>query len=383
MNGKDLHEALEYVGPDLIDMAETATFPSGFWKPLLTTAACMALLLGLGKLAVRQLPAAVPEIPQAVVPAEFPEVSDPQTLETETCDSVSPEERFYTWFPQIDRNSMASYIQSHPDVLKQGWDKLFIDESDPGRPETGIYTIQGDPILAVNAEHQILLIRVSGETYRGVLAIANDATRLRLAPSSQIGTDGETVGVIAETNNGILAINGSGFSDEDGIGNGGQLWGYAMCSGTEYNENQHLSDVYRRLEIDRDGQFRLAGTQEPIGDEVEHALEFGPALLKDSQILVDETCGYTGLHPRAVIGQGEQGQIMMLVIEGRMPDYSIGTDVIQCAKLLSRYGCQTALNLDGGTSAVLWYNGKTVTRCSNPQLPNGRALPTAFVYTTD
>ena len=39
-----------------------------------------------------------------------------------------------------------------------------------------------------------------------------------------------------------------------------------------------------------------------------------------------------------------------------------------------------AMNLDGGTSAILWYDGEYVTRCSNTALPEGRTLPNAFVY---
>ena len=39
-----------------------------------------------------------------------------------------------------------------------------------------------------------------------------------------------------------------------------------------------------------------------------------------------------------------------------------------------------AMNLDGGTSAILWYDGEYVTRCSNPACPEGRQLPNAFVY---
>jgi exopolysaccharide biosynthesis protein len=38
------------------------------------------------------------------------------------------------------------------------------------------------------------------------------------------------------------------------------------------------------------------------------------------------------------------------------------------------------MNLDGGTSAIMWYDGEYITKCSNQNLPEGRPLPTAFVY---
>ena len=68
-----------------------------------------------------------------------------------------------------------------------------------------------------------------------------------------------------------------------------------------------------------------------------------------------------------------------LVIEGRLLD-SRGVSVDECSAILERHGCMQAMNLDGGTSAILWYDGESVTRCSNPALPDGRQLPNAFVY---
>ena len=69
----------------------------------------------------------------------------------------------------------------------------------------------------------------------------------------------------------------------------------------------------------------------------------------------------------------------MLVIEGRFLD-SMGCPVIECVDIMMRHNCLTAMNLDGGTSAIMWYDGEYVTRCSNTALPYGRTLPNAWVY---
>ena len=379
MNGKDLHDAVEFVGQDLIDLSEKQRFDRSIWRTMLPMAASLLLIAGLWSVSSRHLTSVVPsETTQSEAqPAEEPNSSEqevpPPEQETLHTDRSLP---LFEQFPQLQSPSMEAYLQAHPELDTE---TISLNNANPDDTGTGILTVQGDEVLAIDMQNQILLIRVTGENYRGVLAIANDPTRLRLHPSSQLGTAGETVGTIAQDHNGILAISASGFLDEGGSGDGGQLLGYAMHSGVSCNETAHLSDPYRRLEINQDGQFRLAGIQEDISADVEHAMEFGPALIKNGEILVDETCGFTGIHPRAAIGQGENGQIMMLVIEGRMPGYSLGTDVIQCAEILSRYGCQTALNLDGGTSAILWYDGEYVTKCSNSNLPEGRLLPNAFV----
>ena len=71
----------------------------------------------------------------------------------------------------------------------------------------------------------------------------------------------------------------------------------------------------------------------------------------------------------------------MLVIEGRLPEVSLGAGLPTCAEILKAYGCETAIPLDHGTSAILWFDGEYVIRCSNRALPQGRLLPTAFVVT--
>ena len=81
-------------------------------------------------------------------------------------------------------------------------------------------------------------------------------------------------------------------------------------------------------------------------------------------------------------GAGDQG-IYMLVIEGRYPDEGIrGTSVNTCADILLAYGCRNAINMDGGSSAILWYDGEYVTQSSSVTLryTGGRPLPNAWVY---
>ena len=47
---------------------------------------------------------------------------------------------------------------------------------------------------------------------------------------------------------------------------------------------------------------------------------------------------------------------------------------------MTKHDCMQAMNLDGGTSAMIWYKGKYIMRSSNPALTAGRTLPNAFVY---
>ena len=289
------------------------------------------------------------------------------------------EENFYTLFYEIDKPSLEAYLSEHPEALENGWDNLYINEAGLDDSGTSIQTIHGEQVLAIDAKNQVLLVRVSGSGYLGVLAIAKDPSRLSLYPSSQLGVTGEYSGTIAENHNGIIGIAASGFIDPNGNGNGGLLAGYAMCDGTAYG-NAHMGWGYKRIELHEDDLFYIKDASDPVDEETTDAVEFQPALIIDGTIVVDSNCGWTGLQPRTCIGQSDKYEILMLVIEGRMPLRSTGTHVIECAEILKRHGCMQAMNLDGGTSAMMYFDGEYITKCSNQALASGRPVPTAFVY---
>ncbi len=310
-------------------------------------------------------------------------LTDEIVTDVEVIPEVDPEEvaeeNFYQLFYEIDQPSLEAYLAEHPEALENGWDNLYINEAGLDDSGTSIQTIHGEQVLAIDAKNQVLLVRVSGSGYLGVLAIAKDPSRLSVYPSSQLGVTGEYSGTIAENHNGIIGIAASGFIDPNGNGNGGLLAGYAMCDGTAYG-NAHMGWGYKRIELHEDDLFYIKDASDPVDEETTDAVEFQPALIIDGTIVVDSNCGWTALQPRTCIGQSDKYEILMLVIEGRMPLRSTGTHVIECAEILKRHGCMQAMNLDGGTSAMMYFDGEYVTKCSNQSLPYGRPLPTAFVY---
>lgn len=285
---------------------------------------------------------------------------------------------FYELFSEIDRSSMEGYVKRNPSAIAEGWENIYINEAGLDDEGTDIYTRQGDQVLAIDAKNGALLIRVAGKGYKGILALAKDPARVSVQASSTIGSYGSCAGEIAQAHNGILAMTGSGFIDPSGTGNGGILAGYAMCDGVEYGE-AHMGWGNKRVELHEDNLMYITDAQSEVSADTTDAVEFTPALIVDGEILVDENCGWNAINPRAVVGQNENHDIMMLVIEGRQLD-SLGTGVVECADILARYDCMQAMNLDGGSSAIMWYDGEYVTRCGNNALANGRPMPNAFVY---
>lgn len=310
------------------------------------------------------------------------------THETDTkTDELTPEElekqaeeAFYELFWELDRSSMEAYLAQYPDTLANGWDHIYINEAGFDDQGTSIQTTFGEQVLAIDAKNAVLLVRISGKGYRGVLAVGKDPSRLSIEMASTLGVAGQLSGEIAAAHNGVLAMNANGFLDPGGAGNGGLLAGYSMSNGTAYGE--HFSAyAYKRIELHEDNLFYIKDALSPVSEDCTDAAEFTPALIVDGKKIMDDY--WTGEQPRACIGQSEKYEILMLVIEGRYPlEGILGTSVNNCSEILLQHKCMQAINLDGGSSAMLWFDGEYVTQSSSSPLryTGGRPLPNAWVY---
>lgn len=298
---------------------------------------------------------------------------EPQPVEND------PEAEFQMAFPMLNYASFQRYLDEHSETLENGWAHIRINEAGFDDEGTSIETQQGDQVLAVDAEYGILLVRVSGDGYRGVLAICHYPELLRLEMAENYGVEGEPAGKLASDHGGILAMNANGFQDPNGKGNGGQLAGWCMAQGEEHG--YHFGgDVYQRIELSENGlDCRIVPASAPVGEGTYNAVEFTPVLIRDGEKIEDSF--WTGEQPRACFGTGDQG-LYMLIIEGRYPDEGIrGTSVNTCSDILLSYGCRNALNMDGGSSAILWYDGEYITQSSSfLRYTGGRPLPNAWVY---
>jgi exopolysaccharide biosynthesis protein len=64
-----------------------------------------------------------------------------------------------------------------------------------------------------------------------------------------------------------------------------------------------------------------------------------------------------------------------VVVDGRQPATAVGMSHHELAGLMQRLGCTDALNLDGGGSSTLWYEGKVMNQPSDSApRPVGNAL---------
>jgi hypothetical protein len=85
------------------------------------------------------------------------------------------------------------------------------------------------------------------------------------------------------------------------------------------------------------------------------AISGGPLLVREGR--PESFFGSQARHPRTAIGWSETHYIL-LVVDGRQKDLSIGMTFPELADYLLNLGCTEAMNLDGGGSSTFWMHGK-------------------------
>ena len=173
----------------------------------------------------------------------------------------------------------------------------------------------------------------------------------------------------AAVNNAILAINGDYY--------GANSTGYVIKNGILYRDAVRDNASYGDLAIYADGSFEIVyedevTAQELIDQGVVNLLAFGPALVKNGEIVVDtstEVGRAMASNPRTAIGIIDENHYLIVVADGRTTE-SEGLSLYQMAEIMKEYGATTAYNLDGGGSSTLYFNGQVI---NNPTT-NGNTI---------
>lgn len=118
------------------------------------------------------------------------------------------------------------------------------------------------------------------------------------------------------------------------------------------------------LAIFPDGRMEVRHSEELTGKQyvemgAETVLSFGPYLIRDGEMSenVFSSSSLKNKNPRCAIGMVEPGHYVAIMAEGRLAR-SGGITVNHLALLMRAKGCQVALNLDGGQTAVMCFMGK-------------------------
>lgn len=215
-------------------------------------------------------------------------------------------------------------------------------------------------------------IRYKGST--GYVIVVLDPKRVVLGMPSFYGGNGLLLEQFVENYDAIGGINAGGFLDDGGAGLGGQPDGITIVNGVMYNDDM-IGGV---AGMDPEGKLCVGYFSPEYCYELNlvDACSFNPVILINGKPVGMDSLE-SGVNPRTCIGQREDGAIVMIVFDGRQ-FYSTGVTYADCAAVMIQYGCVNAINMDGGSSSCMYYNGEMKNHPSGAA-GGSRYLPNAWL----
>lgn len=105
-----------------------------------------------------------------------------------------------------------------------------------------------------------------------------------------------------------------------------------------------------------------------------HIISGGPFLIQNGTIFIDtkeeKLTTITGRNPRTLIGYTKDNELILATVDGR-ENQSVGMSLYEAAKFMQKLGCINAINLDGGSSSVMYLKGRIT---NNPPMTGGIPL---------
>lgn len=226
----------------------------------------------------------------------------------------------------------------------------------------------------------IKLYSIKTKTFNGKALEISDPLSIKTAYTSYLGTKGEPLSKIAFNKKAIAAINAGGFLDYFSTGSGGIPNSFLMSNGNIVYIDKDLSmnDEVDVVGFNEDGVL-IVGVHK-LNDlmkyRIKEAVCFGPPLVVNGKPVIAKGDGGWGIAPRTAIGQKKTGEVIFVVIDGRTLG-CLGATLKELQDVLLELGAYTAVNLDGGSSSTMYFNGRIINK---PATPLGeRNIASAFI----
>ena len=145
------------------------------------------------------------------------------------------------------------------------------------------------------------------------------------------------------------------------IRNGEIRWDKTKARDSKYARQRPCLDV---LAVYDDGSMKAYISDEMTAEEyiengARQTFAFGPWLIRDGEINEAEGTLY-GAEPLVGLGMVEPYHYIAVLIKGRPKTKYAGARWDWLAAKLQEYGCTEAINLDGGGTACMFFNGKVI-----------------------
>ena len=267
----------------------------------------------------------------------------------------------------------------HPQVVQAFLSQAEIDRIMNLNAEQGVSVGQviGRTKVISDTSAGITIEDIKGTSFKGKVMLIKDPKRVKLAATKEIGVTGERVSDLVKDMGAIAGINAGGFYDPNGKGNGAFPDGLTMHDGKMVHNNVGEKAV-NIVGFNDQGELVLGKmtAKQLVEKNMREVVTFEPNLIVEGKSVLQGDGGW-GIAPRTGIGQMADGTVIFVVIDGRQPTWSIGATLRDLMHVFEDYNAVNAVNLDGGSSSELVYNGKVMNRLWN--IFGERYIPTAFV----
>jgi len=226
----------------------------------------------------------------------------------------------------------------------------------------------GEPIYVHKGKHSTIKVYTLVEAgYRGYMAKVrphtSEALKLVLADDKLVSS-GETTSSAAKRADAILAVNAGGHW----VNEAGKLsaLGTIVVDGKvkKFSNSTNLSFVG----FNTSGQLvggHFETEEELKKNNILQGSSFLPTLLQDGKKTKIPSDWANARHPRTIIGNFSNNELLFIVIDGRKTGWSNGVTLEEVQDKLLSFKVKDAFNLDGGGSSTFYFDGKVLNKPSD------------------
>lgn len=173
------------------------------------------------------------------------------------------------------------------------------------------------------------------------------------------GNPRRTVSEELADHNGVIGVNGSGFSYGSGIPAPGKTM---IKNGKIYNNTYSNGNI---LCVTGDGGMFTAEagmtTEEMLNRNVKDTYCFGPTLIAEGKAaVIDSRFRQRTRYQRMAVGMVSPGNYYLVAVDGKGAGGSQGMTYEELQQVFLDLGCQYAYHLDGGGSTTLVFKGRVL-----------------------
>ncbi|MGV3464629.1 MAG: phosphodiester glycosidase family protein [Heyndrickxia sp.] len=252
----------------------------------------------------------------------------------------------------------------------------------PPTVQTAVASINTDTVATPKLNVHVDTINTTN--YTAKVLIISDPTTVHLV-QSRLLDKGQPLSDLITESQGIAGINGGGFVDQGGTGSGGKATGIVISQGnvlTAPGGNRNTPQLVGGFL--KDGQFITGkySVNQLLNLGITDAVSFGPQLIVNGVNRVTPAInGAWGWAPRTAIGQAKNGNVIMIITDGRFywNKTHRGASMSDMAQMFEKYQVTNAIAMDGGGSTTMIYNGTLQLKPATDTAVGMRYLPNAWV----